>query len=289
MGANPSEATTKISSIQSLGNNGANLSAFENNNTRGEILLAQRNFRGFSGQYGSAPRRRSTAFRRGSCLPPQREITALLPSETPITEGTNQEVLGKDKSWYTAGAYPNMYIHVPPNSALMAELVVEDNNRNIFYSALIELPNQEVTSQNPRPQGFIGIDLSEQAEELGIPPMELGKSYLWEVQLICNNIDRSGNPLVTGWVTPIEESQQTRIDNLISQERETEIPWIYAENGIWYSALNGLAQNYLNQSDSNGWVTLLNSVGYNRIANDPIIGMAQVQKVFIGDLPEIRF
>jgi hypothetical protein len=255
-----------------------------------EFLLAQRGFRGFSGRYGVASSRRGTPFRRGSCLPDNAEVTALFPTEEIITDPRQPENLGKDRSWYTAEAYPIIYIHVPENSALTAEVVIEDSHRNIVYSALVTLPDSPVSNNNNlHPQGFIGIDLSEKAQELQIPPLEASEAYLWEVQLICNNVDRSGNPLVTGWITRIDQAETTEINNAIANLGAEEMAWVYTDNGIWYSALNALAHNYLEGADSQGWITLLESVGYERIAKDPLVGMAEVQQIFIGDLPEIQF
>jgi hypothetical protein len=94
---------------------------------------------------------------------------------------------------------------------------------------------------------------------------------------------------VTGWITRIDDQENIELNEQISSENQSEKPWIYAENGIWYSALSALAHNYLDQSDPQGWMTLLEEVGYNRIAEDPILGMAEVEQVFIGTLPRIEF
>lgn len=285
-----------FTSMSAVASNGTTMSSTSNSTpvlasteSLTEFLLAQRGFRGFSGRYGAASGRRGTPFRRGSCLPDNAEVTALFPTEDIITDPREPENLGKDRSWYTAQAYPTIYIHVPENSALTAEVVIEDSHRNIVYSALVSLPNSAVNNNNPRPQGFIGIDLGEKAQELQTPPLEASEPYLWEVQLICNNIDRSGNPLVTGWITRIDQAETTEINNSIANLGADEVPWVYADQGIWYSALNALAHNYLEESDSQGWITLLESIGYQEIAKDPLIGMAEVQQIFIGDLPEIQF
>lgn len=282
--------TILFTSTTALPSWGASLiSQLNSNNSNHEILLAQRAFQGFSQRYGAAPRRRSTPFRRGSCLPPQAEMTALFPNEDVITDSNDPDNLGKDRTWFTNESYPTLYFHVPQNSALTAEVVIEDSRHNIVYSAIVSLPDQQISQNNPRSQGFIGIDFSEKASQFNIPPLEPNETYLWEVQLICNNLDRSGNPLVSGWITHIDEDESNRINNLIESENEEEIPWTYAENGIWYSTLNSLAHNYLANSNPQDWQTFLESVGYNRIARDPFLGMAEVEKIFLGDLPEIEF
>lgn len=260
-----------------------------NLNSDGKVLLTQKEFRGFSQRYGVAPRRRSKPFRRGSCLASETEMTALFPREDVITESDNQENLGKDRTWFTSEAYPTLYFHIPENSALIAEVVIEDSDRNIVYSALVSLPDQQISQTNPRQQGFIGIDFSQKAQELNIPALEPNQNYLWEVQLICNNLDRSGNPLVTGWITRINQDENERINQLITQENSREIPWIYAQEGIWYSTLNALAHNYIINSDTEQWATFLDFMGYHGIANDPLIGMGEVQEIFLGDLPEVEF
>jgi hypothetical protein len=278
MGTFPARSATKPSDVNS-----------PQFNYERESLIAQSRFRGFSGRYGAAPRRRGVAYRRGSCLPPQAQITALLPSEEVITNDRDQHNLGKDRTWYTAEAYPTIYFHAPENTAQKLEIVIEDQNRQIVYSAVAQLPQTEVSKENPRPQGFIGIDLSRQAQALEIPPLEAGTTYLWEINLICNDIDRSGNPLVSGWISRIDATETANLENAISTMENTQIPWFYAENGLWYSALNAFAQNYLAHGNTQDWINLLEDIGYNRIARDPLIGMAEVQEIFMGRLPEIEF
>lgn len=272
------ESATKPSNVDS--------SSFHNER---EFLIAQRRFRGFSGRYGAAPRRRGVAYRRGSCLPPQAQITALLPSEEVITSDRDQHNLGKDRTWYTAEAYPSIYFHAPENTAQKLEFVIEDQNHQIVYSAVAQLPQPEVSKENPRPQGFIGIDLSRQAQALEIPPLEAGATYLWEINLICNEIDRSGNPLISGWISRIDDRETISIETAVSQMGDEEKPWYYAENGLWYTALNTFAENYLDHNNTQDWMNLLEDLGYNRIARDPLIGMVEVEKIFMGRLPDIEF
>lgn len=248
-------------------------------------LLAQRGFSGFSQRYGVAPRRRSTPFRRGSCLPPQAEMTALFPTEDVITESSDPQNWGNDRTWFTNEAYPTIYFHMPQNSASTAEVVIEDSDRNIVYSAIVSLPDQG----NLHPQGFLGVDFSDKAQELNIPTLDPNETYLWEVQLICDNLDRSGNPLVTGWITRLDQAESEEINQIIEQEDTREIPWTYAQQGIWYSTLNSLAHNYINNSNNEDWKTFLEAIGYNEIASDPFLGMAEVEAVFLGDLPTIEF
>lgn len=250
-----------------------------------QLLLTQRSFSGFTERYGPAPHRRDVAASRGLL---QGEITALFPTEDRITDSSEPENIGQERTWYTAQAYPILFLHVSENSALTAEVVIEDSQENIVYSAVVELPDQNVSQDNPRPRGFIGIDLSQNATDLQTPPLEPSETYLWKVQLILDQTNPSANPFVTGWITRIDDTENNCLNNLINSENNSEIPWIYAENGIWYSTLSSIASNYLEQSDSQDWITLLNSVGYNQIANDPILGIAEVKKVVIGDLPAVE-
>jgi hypothetical protein len=283
-----------------------------------ELLLARWNF---SSRYGAAPRRRTRGFRRGGCLAPGQQAIAILPQEealmenppTPvIIEETNpnhnslnqnlkQEVENStppeevkteviempstqqetDRVWFTADPYPKVYFYLPQNWAQKGEFVLYNQQNEVVYSATITLPGN-ATEEAPRQAGVIEVNLSNKAND--IQELEAGNTYLWEVQVLCDEINRSGNPTINGWIQRLEDdSAESLKADLEGVSDPSQINQIYAERGIWY---NLVAQIYAN-SNQDDWNALLKEVGSDNLTDAPMLGSASIDETYEHDFPPL--
>ncbi len=161
----------------------------------------------------------------------------------------------------TLQAYPSFIFYLPVTVAQrQAEMVLLDENDNEIYTKTLTLPDT--------PQ-LLQITLSEQE---GFPPLEVGKNYHWYFSIICNPDDRSGDESVDGWMRRVEVSEPLKSELAAASPHEQIA--IYSQAGIWHEAVNTLFQ--LRQREPNNttllehWVKLLNSVGLEAIAQQPL-------------------
>jgi hypothetical protein len=186
---------------------------------------------------------------RGGCASSnQVSLTALVP---------------KNKIGRTVSAYPTFFFYLPPTDAELAELILEDESGNQIYQ-------QELTIKNL--SGVIGVSIP---ANTNVPPLEVGKDYIWKFTVVCDAQDRSSDQLESGVVRRVELSAD------ILRELENADPrqktFIYAENGIWQDALGTLAAaRRANPNDPDlaaDWESLLDSVTLGEIAKEPIVEM----------------
>jgi hypothetical protein len=191
------------------------------------------------------PGRRQGGGTRGDCLPSDASLIALMPNSN----------FGQ-----TLEDYPTFYWYVPEVAAEAAEFVLLDENDNEIYIAEYQLSNQS---------GIISLSLPATA---GLPPLEVGQDYHWYFSLICDRLDRSGDLFTEGWVRRISDpSLAQQASQLSALDQAT----LYAESGIWYEALDILAglrrDRPTDPQVSQGWTTLLNSVGLGELIDQPFI------------------
>ena len=120
----------------------------------------------------------------------------------------------------------------------------------------------------PAKSGVVSVSLPNTVKSL-----EVGQNYRWYFKVRCSS--QTGRPpiYVNGYI------QRINLDPRIIQELNTaadnqQKSKIYAKEGIWFDALNMLAQ--LRQSSQNtsvekDWQTLLESVELNNIATAPLV------------------
>jgi hypothetical protein len=138
------------------------------------------------------------------------------------------------------------------------EFELRDENENLIY-------RQEFLSHGQ--DGIYRIDIPNY-----VTPLQEGENYLWSFSLICSETDLAGNPVVGGWINRIENSQfiQKQIQTVSPSDR----PEQYTKELLWYDLMASLAD--LRQSDPNNptlenkWENLLNEVGLNDLATEPL-------------------
>lgn len=199
------------------------------------------------------PGRRGGTGSRGDCPPVEVSLTALMPA-------TN---LGS-----SVEAHPTLWFYVPYKSGEVAsgEFSLQDEQNNDIYRTNFTLP------ETP---GIVGFSLASAA------PLEINKKYQWYVKLYCSGQKSSTPVFIRGWVERVTlKPELARQLQTVTTPRERIA--LYAQNGIWYSALSELAklrrgepQNATVDSD---WANLLRDVGLENIAQQPILGEVSVQQ-----------
>jgi Domain of Unknown Function (DUF928) len=77
----------------------------------------------------------------------------------------------------------------------------------------------------------------------GLPPLEIGQTYLWKVTMICSqqgpdDDTASGSQTsVQGWITRVAPSAILEAQLATTEQKYN----VYAENGLWYDAIRDLA------------------------------------------------
>jgi hypothetical protein len=151
---------------------------------------------------------------------------------------------------------PNFWVYLPQTSAKKAILSIKEKGKTPHWQQSIDLTKKA---------GITGIKLSENA-----PALEIGKNYQWAVILVCGDRPSPNDPVVAAWVKPIEQSK-TADANLTGLGLEKASA--YAQQGIWYDALNILiAEKSSSDNWQDVWVEYLKSGGLNGVAHEPIIG-----------------
>ncbi|MCP6761365.1 MAG: DUF928 domain-containing protein [Fischerella sp. CENA71] len=167
----------------------------------------------------------------------------------------------------TIDEHPSFWFFVPyrQKETPIGEFVLQNEADNPIYKTNFTLPNTP---------GVV---------KLTVPPtvtLELNQNYQWYFKLYCSQ-QKLPNPIfVRGWVQKI--AIQPNLKGLLkSATKPRQRVAIYAENGIWYSALSELAQLRLDDPKNpmliKDWANLLQDVGLADLASKPIVG--EVKKV----------
>jgi hypothetical protein len=196
----------------------------------------------------------------GSCAGQPITVTSLLP-KTNVAQLAEKEEIEIEK---TVAAHPAFFIHVSQTSGQKAEFVmlkkISDKELEVVYDQSVDLPN------NP---GIVSISLPADAAAL-----EVGQSYYWTFQVICDPTDGRKNLTVDGAVQRIE--LDSSLANKLQQAEPRDLPEIYAEAEIWTDALSTLADlrkaNHNDPQLEQDWTDLLKSVGLDRVAQATLLG-----------------
>jgi hypothetical protein len=201
------------------------------------------------------PRRRGAAAVRGETAKvpdgcgnsTSEQLVALLPTTEPVL---------------TVAEYPTIFVSLPQTSAKQAEFYLKEANKDeVIYETTVTLPSNS---------GIVSVSLPDNGT---LPALEVGKTYHWYFFVICNSQDRTDEPFVDGHIQRIEPSPNlvAELKNVPPRDRAA----LYAEAGIWYDAINSIAQ--LRRSSPNDtaiaadWTELLKSVGLDTISQKPLI------------------
>lgn len=125
-----------------------------------------------------------------------------------------------------------------------------------------QYPEYSVTLRTQEMQNVSHLHLS---AETGFPPLKLNQEYVWKVTLICSpagpdaDVASGTERSIQGWVKRVEPSPGLKAK--VAQAKGRELYYLYAEEGLWYDALNELARQYRtapnNQDIAADWQILL--------------------------------
>jgi hypothetical protein len=156
--------------------------------------------------------------------------------------------------------FPGLAPKVNPTSVKF-ELTLQDAANRSLYRVPLPLPNKE---------GIVGITLP--TNQAGIEP---DKMYHWYIKAQCPAapMQQQASIYVDGWIRRI--IPDTGFVTQLQQASPEQKFILYAEKGIWYDALNTLAQlRQTRPSDpalSRDWRDLLRSIRLPYLASHPMI------------------
>ncbi len=207
-------------------------------------------------------RRRAGAGRNPECPVSLTRLAALVPG----VEG--ESVLAS-----TVAENPTFWFYVPelPETARSAEFVlhVSDNGRdvqNVYRIPLTLSGKPGVISITPPPQPQYSL--------------KTGNKYHWYFHIYCGDPQQtSDNFYVDGYV------QRQALTEALNSQLKAAKPReyiAYSANNIWYDALTNLGQlrraNPRNAIINKDWVDLLNAVGLQDLAKEPIVQHYNLEK-----------
>ncbi len=209
--------------------------------------------------------RRAGMGSRDNCPAVPTPLSALVPfqEEQKAGEQKNKSIIGVVEG-LTTSERPTFWFYIPYTKDLSnssAEFSLQDSAENDVYRNAIALPSKP---------SIIGISLPSTAS------LEVDKTYRWYLKVRCNQKTASIPVYVEGDIKRINLDEHVMQQlQAASQPRQKII--IYAKKGIWFDALNMLAQICISNSNSNDtyiekdWQSLLQSINLDNIATMPLI------------------
>ncbi len=211
--------------------------------------------------------RRAGMGSRNNCPAVPIALTALVPlAEEQTVSKTGKSSMGVVEG-LTTSERPMFWFYVPYTSStnLSAEFSLQDSTGMDVYRKAIALP--------PKP-GVIGVSLPNT-----VKPLQVGKRLRWYFKVRCQQQTASLPVYVEG------DIQRINLDYSVTQQLKTaanprQKATIYAKEGIWFDALNMLAQIRHSSQDASveqDWQTLLQSVNLDGIATAPLVNSTNQQ------------
>ncbi|MEO1209099.1 MAG: DUF928 domain-containing protein [Cyanobacteria bacterium J06638_20] len=173
--------------------------------------------------------------------------------------GTRPTVLVPESSTgLTSAEYPTFYFYVPPEvRGMEAKLLLVNEAGDFVSDRAIALPLEE---------GIMGVSLT---------ALEVGEVYEWYLSIVPRPDDPSANLVMYGSIQRIalNDHVQRQLDVLPPGDRA----WLYNDWGLWFDAVNSLAQQRMQDPNNpqwqEQWNDLLLSVDLEAIAPQSILGI----------------
>ncbi|MEH2258246.1 DUF928 domain-containing protein [Nostoc sp.] len=206
-------------------------------------------------------RRRAGAGRSPECPKNLTRLTALVPGDA-----------GKSVLASTVAENPTFWFYVPqlPETMRSGEFVLQvldgKDAQNVYRIPL-------TLSEKP---GIVSITLPAQPQY----SLKVDKEYHWYFHIYCGDVEKtSDNFYVDGFVQ--RQVLTEALDSQLKSAKPKEYI-VYSANNIWYDALTNLGQqrrtNPQNATLNQDWVDLLNVVGLQDIAQEPIVQDYNLEK-----------
>ncbi|MDZ8262937.1 DUF928 domain-containing protein [Nostoc sp. ChiQUE01b] len=204
---------------------------------------------------GAPTGRRRAGAGRTDCPSNLTQLTALVPGDG-----------GKSVLASTVAENPTFWFYIPqlPQTTRSGEFVLQE-----------VLDGKDVKRVYRRPltlsgkSGIVSITLPAQPQYF----LKVDKKYHWYFHIYCGDVEKtSDNFYVDGFVQRQVLTQA--LDSQLKSAKSKEYI-VYSANKIWYDALTNLGQqrriNPQNATLNKDWVDLLNAVGLQDIAKEPIV------------------
>lgn len=209
--------------------------------------------------------RRTGMGSRNNCPAVSIPLTALAPltRQQKVSQKPDIGVVGG----LTTSERPTFWFYVPytqDNRNLSAEFSLQDTKgEDIYRKKAIALP--------PKP-GVISVSLPNTVKSL-----QVNQSYRWYFKIRCNQQTASLPVYVEG------EIQRINLDSGVTEELSAfsdpqQKIAIYAKEGIWFDALNMLAQLRQSSQDASvkeDWQSLLQSANLDNISTAPLVNSSK--------------
>ena len=196
---------------------------------------------------GGLPIYRRGGGSRGNCLANQGQLIALVPENSVSITASNK---------------PQLFFYIPETSqSNLIEFVVRNQEDELVYETFLETSDRS---------GIITIDLPESiSQEL----LKTNEDYHWYLSMICDRQKRSHDIVVEGKLRRVEIN--SAISHKLNNASPLEQASLYQQQGIWHDALSVLAQERKTSNEQAStqakWNELLNSIGLEELANQPLI------------------
>ncbi|NET69499.1 MAG: DUF928 domain-containing protein [Sphaerospermopsis sp. SIO1G2] len=203
-----------------------------------------------SGENKGKPLRTSGGGKRGNSLclkldPDKPTLTALMPT--------------RDNKSFTTSKQPNFYFYVPPTSAQTGEFILRNKEEEDIVQASFKLPKQP---------GIV---------KLQIPPtvaLETGESYKWYFTIVCNKNDRSADEYTEGTIE--RKVISPSVNKALQESPPLRQANIYAKYYMWSETITNVLQ--IRQEKPNQWKELMESVGLEIIADEPVVPITELSQ-----------
>ncbi|MBE9128239.1 MULTISPECIES: DUF928 domain-containing protein [unclassified Coleofasciculus] len=177
----------------------------------------------------------------------------------------------------TVAEYPTVFWYLPKTTAWGVKFVLRDAKKQEIYSTQYAFTHytekgadgfdQELVIGAP---GMMSLTLPASG---GLPPLEIGQEYTWQLTLMCDRTDRGGDYDVYGGFKRVEP--EPMLARRLEQADPRQQVAIYADERLWYETLSTLIElRRTNPNDPNlteAWNTLINSVGLNELSEDFVV------------------
>ena len=199
-----------------------------------------------------APSNRTSAGIRSRCsaleISVDQKLTALAPR---FTAGT------------TLSPYPTLLFYIPETVAQQVEFALSDPQQQVLYQQTLTL------TETP---GIITIQIP-----TDIPPLQVGETYRWGLELLCDLEDPAKNATVIGTIlrVALPVSLAAQQDALDLRQQLT----LQQVQGIWFDGVATLAQLRRDAPQDPGllaaWTEVLAHENLETVAQEPLLSCCQ--------------
>ncbi|NES81950.1 MAG: DUF928 domain-containing protein [Moorea sp. SIO2B7] len=171
------------------------------------------------------------------------------------TQGYLMSLVPTTNFGLTIAEHPTLWIYLPETSARQLVLSIMEQGTKHHSQTFVSITGDSgIISLQPSPDS---------------PSLEIGKAYELVVMLVCEQRPSLNDPRISSWISRISLPQPKNQGTVLEQAA-----W-YAEQGIWYDALDTLVQARRSQPNNqdlmNIWAEFLDSGGLKEIATEPLV------------------